>query len=169
MLRRCKTMLRQCKRCGQVVSCSLRRVEKRPLRRPPYDDGVGWGVPIAGEPTVRRWGFVDRRPRTHRRRRSGTAAGPFYSFVCHAAQRSRRHDLSAPLCYMSFRKATSSTPAQRQINEKLRDWPAGRRHRSDKRRSPHSRLRCATFRPNVAVRLSNWHARFNASGCAPPV
>ena len=43
---------------GADRSClaPFRRVEKRPLRRPPYADGVGWGLPVAGEPTVHRWG-----------------------------------------------------------------------------------------------------------------
>ena len=38
-------------RPGRVL-LPLRRVEKRPLRHRPYDDGVGWGLPIAGEPTL---------------------------------------------------------------------------------------------------------------------
>ena len=32
--------------------------------------GVGWGLPGCGEPTGHHRGFADRRPRTHRRRRS---------------------------------------------------------------------------------------------------
>ena len=74
-----------------------RRVEKRPFRRWAHAPGAGWGLPIACEPTVHHWGFADRRPRTHRRRRPGRLQGRFTPVADHAAPRSRRHDPLAPL------------------------------------------------------------------------
>ena len=51
--------------------------------------GVGWGLPISGEPTVRPRGFADRHPRTHRRRHPERLRGRFTPIADRAAQRGR--------------------------------------------------------------------------------